>query len=118
MKIIDPGHKYIPDSLDGNFIQEITFVKRYGDKYPGNTNCYPGTTIQELCRIGIDRLTYVDAQKPSEETQQSKQYFRTIIFKLEKRAARLHNRQINPRLVGIEFEKCCKKCGHIQHQCT
>ncbi len=45
MKIVDLGHEYTLDSLDGECENRVIFVKREGDGYPGNTGCHPGTTL-------------------------------------------------------------------------
>jgi hypothetical protein len=120
MKCVDAGHKYKLASLDGDAVQTLTFVKRYGDKYPGNNNAYPGVTIQEVCRVLIDRLKYVNAQMPAPETGSAIWLLRKVIWILEKRAARLHNRawSTDMPVVGIEFEKQCPHCGHIKHKCA
>jgi hypothetical protein len=52
MKIIDPGHKYELDQLDGEGKEILTFVKRDtpSERYPGNQGHYPGTNMQEVLR--------------------------------------------------------------------
>jgi hypothetical protein len=50
MKVIDPGHYYELNVLDGDLPLPayLRFVKREGPGYPGNKDHYPGTT----CQIG------------------------------------------------------------------
>lgn len=67
MKVLDQGHKYQLDTLDGKEPEILTFVKREGDKYPGNVGSYSGTTTQEVLRVLIDRTKYVDKQIPARE---------------------------------------------------
>ena len=72
MKVLDPGHDYALNVLDGLLgeFERLTFVKRDNppEKYPGNNSAHPGTTIQEVCRVLIERLRYVNGQ--SEEIGQ------------------------------------------------
>jgi hypothetical protein len=95
MKVLDPGHSYLLDSLDGGGPEELTFVKRVGEKYPGNTTAYSGTTIQEVARVCIDRLKYVDNQIPDDRNYYAMTLLREVIYSLEERAYDRH---------GIEFD--------------
>lgn len=116
MEVIDPGHLYNLDCLDTTpdfRTEKLTFVKRQGDKYPGNVGYHPGTTIQEVMRVIIDRLQYVNDQMYSSHDEVSIRYARGIILELETRAAKQHGRRIFPRH-DIENEPTCKICGHIQ----
>lgn len=116
MKIIDPGHMYHLDMLDcEEGAIQLTFVKREGDKFPGNKGSYPGTILQECWRAEIDRLKYVMNQVPCAESQACIDLLRTCIFLLESRAARRHNRVLDmSSLYDIENEPTCSKCGHIR----
>lgn len=60
MTVIDPGHEYLMDSLDGEQTNRLVFVKRQGVKYPGNVGAHPGTTMQEVLRALLERLKYVN----------------------------------------------------------
>lgn len=62
MKVIDPGHHYGLAVLDGepNGSESLLFVKRQGEKYPGNTFHHHGTTLQEVLRACCERLRYVN----------------------------------------------------------
>lgn len=120
MQILDPGHRFRPDFIDetGTFVQyPIQYVKREGDKYPGNKGHYPGTTIQEICRIQISRLKYVFRQIPCPEDLRCIDYQRYTIHDLEIRAAIQHNRTLHltaDEIQNIEELPTCKKCGHIK----
>lgn len=59
MRIVDPGHIYALDSLDGDFQQVVRFVKRFR----GDLN-HSGTVNQELLRVLIDRIQFLDTEKP------------------------------------------------------
>lgn len=115
MKVIDPGHKFQLDSLDGNFYQELRFVKREGEKFPGNVGSYSGTTMQEVIRALISRMLYVDNQHPCDENKNVIAYLNWSLGKLEERAARLHGRTLSTedRLNIVSGEGKCKRCGHL-----
>ncbi len=94
MKAYDPGHAYELDciSLSSGRLcshkQCLTFVKRIGDKYPGNDGCaYDGPTTQEVLRALIDRLGYVNSQKYSDYNGSVISMLRESIVLLELRAA-------------------------------
>ena len=116
MRVIDPGHTYQLDGLDDGAPQTIRFVKRCHPpaKYPGNVGCYPGTTIQEVLRVLIDRAQYVGRQLPCEETDRAIEAMREAIRLLEERAARRHGRTLWPAPTRPELEPTCHACGHIR----
>lgn len=131
MKVIDPGHEYRLDFLDGKGLQctvflsgerniirsdTLTFVKREGEKYPGNIGKHAGTTIQEVLRVLIDRVGYVDNQVPHARNQYVLAYLREAIYELELRAAQQHGRVLDITSVdrqSIEVLPTCPKCLHI-----
>jgi hypothetical protein len=123
MKELDAGHHYALDLLDcgDNAITSIRFVKRMGQKYPGNTTAYPGTNIQEVLRAVIARIKYLDRQLPCVENKSLLRHLRDCIRLLEERAAESHDRNPDERLSTkygstnreIECLPTCKKCGHI-----
>jgi hypothetical protein len=121
MKIIDLGHDYALDHLDGIgsmgmcSVERLRFVKREGPGYPGNVGSHAGTNIQEVLRVLIDRVKYLDSQVPCSENKQILAFLRQSIFLLERRAAKRHNRFFDFHYggPGIEDEPTCPKCGHI-----
>ena len=116
MEVLDVGHRFRLDSLDGDFAQIIQYVKRCEpqEKYPGNKDSYPGTTMQEVCRAQISRALSVNGQKECSETKDFIFFQRMSILRLEQRAARIHGRTIIFFREDIENEPTCKLCGHIQ----
>lgn len=124
MKVIDPGHMYELDNLDAgpaNPTSRLKFVKREGDKYPGNVGHYAGTNIQEVLRALIDRVKYLDGQEPCMENSEIIFYLRESIARLEERAAKRHGRTLAMRPCGlfpIEVMPTCPKCGHIECEGT
>ena len=114
MDVLDPGHEYLFTPLDGGEKQHLQFVKRIGDKYPGNDRAYWGTTTQEVLRALIDRAIYVNQQVPCPETTATIGLYRTAIYLLESRAKRVHGEVLDVPLNNIEMEITCSTCGHIR----
>lgn len=122
MKVIDPGHVYDLDWFDGDppiktrsgyqVWNELVFMKREGDKYPGNVGHHPGTNIQEVLRALIDRVKYLDKQIPHDENTKIIMNLRSALWSLECRAAERHGRK-KPRYIDIELEPTCTICGHV-----
>lgn len=123
MRVLDPGHKYALSQLDGTGEELLTFVKREGDKFPGNVGHYTGTNLQEVLRACIDRIGYVDNQVPHNSNKIVARHLRNCIRLLEERAARRHGRLPDWRLYEgdnypvtndqIEYLPTCSHCGHI-----
>lgn len=114
MKVIDPGHKFELDSLDGEFKNILQFVKREGEHYPGNIGHYPGTTIQEVLRASISRLEHVNRQIPCLESEMVVDLLKSAITLLEIRAKRVKGKYLTEtRIVEILQAKTCKMCGHV-----
>ncbi len=93
MRVIDPGHIYEFDHLDGKLKQRLIFVKRIGENYPGNEPpSHEGVIIQEVLRGLIDRVQHLNQQKPSAWNGVVIQSFRLAFNALEARAAEQHDR--------------------------
>lgn len=112
MKVLDPGHRYELAHLDGEGMSVLQFVKREGDKYPGNVGHCEGTTIQEVLRALIHRAAYVNSQISCPETSDSIYHMAQAIYVLERRAARLHGRP-DPGLDESVFGVPCRGCMHV-----
>jgi hypothetical protein len=113
MTVIDSGHEYVLDSIDGEAPQRLVFVKRQGDKYPGNVGCHAGTTSQEVLRALIERATYVNRQMPCPETSEATALLIRVVWLFESRAARLHGRaapSVEAAVLGCDR---CRACGHV-----
>jgi hypothetical protein len=122
MKILDLGHDYLLDSYDGEVEVRITFVKRNNppEKYPGNSNAYPGTQMQDVLRVLLDRCKYVNFQSivrigtPCQETDMAISMMRHIIWILESRVRRVRKQPpLNTLSHEIEKIEVCRECGHI-----
>lgn len=113
MRVIDPGHQYALWHLDGNLEELLTFVKREGTKYPGNSGLHPGTNIQEVLRALIDRVKYLDGQKQSIYNREVLDALRASLYWLERRAAQEHNRPCPDMGGQCENKPFCLECGHV-----
>lgn len=117
MIVLDPGHRYELESLDGELRQVLQFVKRCDppEKYPGNTSAYPGATVQEVLRALLDRLVYVNQQRPCAETEACVHLLRTALMLLEVRASRHHGTVFEAMgLREVEGMRPCPSCGHLR----
>ncbi len=124
MEIITPGHLYKLQEYDyyqSEHIQTLRFMKRIGDKFPGNNPpAYSGTNCQEVIRALINRLQYLQNQKPCIETETIIFHQRQSLIQFENRAMRIKDININSTSWPWEIEKLipCKICGHIYpHNC-
>lgn len=113
MKVIEAGHTYGLQSLDGGDWEVLRFVKREGEGYPGNVGAHPGTIIQDVLRACIDRLDYVDNQIPCKNNRYAKFALQQAIWELEDRAAQRHGRILDSNIVDIEKLIPCSSCGHV-----
>jgi hypothetical protein len=114
MRVGDPGHVYQLDTLDGSDPQYLTFVKREGPGYPGNVGHWPGTNLQEVLRVCIDRVKYLDGQIPHMTNALVLAHLRSAIQWLESRAAQRHGRDQPQFTQQVELMPVCPKCGHVE----
>jgi hypothetical protein len=113
-RVIDRGHQYELLTLDGDDKQLLTFVKREGNKYPGNCGSHSGTTLQSVIRALIDRVEYLQNQIPCRENEGVLLNLQDALFLLESRAMRRHgldSRHLTHAIV--EQGEMCPKCGHV-----
>jgi hypothetical protein len=115
--VLDPGHDYRLLTLDGEIEQTLTFVKRFDpdhpEKFPGNTDAHPGTTLQSVLRSCLERLRYLQGQVPCDENTAMIDHLRSCLFLLEGRAARRHGLAFDKTMEECEREPMCPVCGHI-----
>lgn len=120
MRILDPGHSYELETLDdeqGRF-WPLLFVKREGEMYPGNIGTHAGVNCQELIRVLIDRLKYLNNQIPDLHNDTAIGLLRGVLYELEERAAKRHKYTLPFDYVSKDVDKIeefptCKTCGHI-----
>lgn len=104
----------------------LMFVKREGAKYPGNVGSHPGVTVQEVLRVLIDRMKYVDAQIDQMDYPGSAAHhghnevvlksLRLALMELELRAARRRGHSLTwapDSIDAPELVPTCDQCGHV-----
>lgn len=126
MKVIEVGHKYqledYDNTADHSLPNNLFFMKRIGPHYPGNIGCpHHGTNCQEVLRVLIDRVKYLQSQIYCPENEEILRYLRYCILMFEQRAAKIHGRTLNAaeypyKHNNIEDTPTCKTCGHIECQ--
>lgn len=117
-EIIDPGHVFrllVLDKVEGkesNLLHAIQFVKREGDKFPGNKGAHEGTTLQAVIRALHSRVAYLHSQHPADYNLDVMENLKMAHYHLEERAAYRHG-------VAYELTPCqsldapmCQTCGH------
>lgn len=113
MKCLDPGHRYELASLDSHEPAILQFVKRIGERYPGNVgDPKPGTNCQEVYRALHDRARYLNGQFWYIETTLVIALTKLCIWLFEFRAARIKRRR-PPGLGRSVAGPQCSKCGHV-----
>lgn len=122
MRVIDEGHIFMLSELDGGDEQALTFVKRVGTGYPGNSGApYAGITTQEVLRALISRAKYVSHQADTlgdtdsvTDNQEVIRLLQEAMLVLEIRADRRAGRQPCTFMSEyIENASYCHSCGHI-----
>lgn len=121
MQVIDPGHIYELSVLDQprNWFKRLffrkprlVFVKRKGDKFPGNLTSHPGTTMQEVLRACIYRVAYLNNQKPDARNAEVAHHLQKAIHELEARAAEMHGRPVPEDWISV-YGSQCPHCLHV-----
>lgn len=113
MIVIDRGHEYAMRRYDGPGWEYLRFLKREGPGFPGNVGHYSGTNCQEVLRVLIDRVKYLDKQVPCSENAMILSNLRHALLFFEKRAADRHGLRLMYGNGNIEDELTCSQCGHI-----
>lgn len=142
MNVLDPGHVYrlstldappkpVADSTEDPAIhaqdvyaydyhnegvdQTLTFVKRVGDNYPGNSNPFPGTISQDVIRVLIHRLKFVNGQIPHKFNDSALKSLESALWDLEARAAVIRDLMdyLPKDHQAIYGAPVCAHCGHV-----
>ena len=125
MKVGLAGHTYEVNVYDGDGteVENITFVMRNNpkEKYSGNEFAFKGTNCQEVLRVLIDRITYLQNQRRCQENEIMLHHLRHTLYLFEWR----HAKQIgvefpqaimdrNNGLIPMDVEnfETCRNCGH------
>jgi len=95
MKILTQGHKYELESFDGRVLQEIQFIEKEMDQ---DTNLLKtindGTTNEEVLKVLIDRLQFLNAKVPSRESSIAITKIQEGLMWLEKRTEDRADRKV------------------------
>jgi len=84
------------------------------ERFPGNTNSYPGTTLQSVIRCLTNRVRYLQNQVWAIENVIILFLLRSCLWLLEFRAARRHHGFYWHGLDYAELHPMCSTCGHTQ----
>src|SRR5918993_3647865 len=113
MKVIEAGHVYEVENVDGIGKQRIEFVRRRNDAAQllsdEGGDRREGILTQELIRVAIDRTLYLNNEAPCIENVEIVTALRRVLSLYESRAARrtIENYPM-PELIGV-----CPICQHI-----
>lgn len=111
MRIIEAGHLYEVENVDGDGTQRIQFVHRRDDAGELLPEKYrkEGIQSQELLRVLIDRTIYLHAEQAWHENVKIINHLRDALRLYESRAA---HRAID-KLAMPERHVGCDTCGHL-----
>jgi hypothetical protein len=104
MKIIEPGHVYELNSLDGGTPETLTFVNREEGQE------HPGTQTQEVLRALIDRTMHCDLCKRWTGNDQIIHHLRMALVLHEARAL---ERKVEKGIIQPEIISTSEGDGHF-----
>lgn len=90
MKVLIEGHRYLLDSFEGSNTQGIQFIQ----KVPCSENSHElrtendGTTNEEVLKMLIDRMNYLQNKAPCRENAIAITHIETALLWLEERTRR------------------------------
>ena len=98
--VIEDGHEYsFPNVGTGLQAQALRFIKRSGGSVQYGTTehpeDHPGTNVQSMIRVLIDRTKYLDALVPCVENGDVLHHLRMVLLSYEGRAWRRKNDKVN-----------------------
>jgi hypothetical protein len=83
MRVVDPGHHYELERIDGGGYERLVFVKR---RNLYNKDSYAGTNCQDVIRALIDRVQFLDNQEPHRNNPVIIKHLRLALTGFETRA--------------------------------
>ena len=98
MKILDPGHHYVMDLIDQHGTAMPHGPRSYiqfNKSQRIHENGRHGVTCQEVLRVLIDRVKYLQEQLPCEENKYIIANLRSAIYYFELRADRRKQQKVN-----------------------
>lgn len=125
MRVEDPGHVYDLDQIGRVPTMRLEFLKRSGDLIQHEDE-HGGVICQEVMRVLIDRLKYLNDLIPCVETELALDHTRTALYEMECRAWRRKQQEVNrmdlthdsftkvpPWIVGLIESYAVGDDGHI-----
>lgn len=111
MRILDPGHTYEVQNVDGSGVQIIQFVKRRGPdgELLAEHQRREGIQTQELLRVAINRSIFLNGEQCWHENVDAVNHLRDALRLYESRAA---HRALD-KLAMPELASACSICHHI-----
>jgi hypothetical protein len=109
VKIIEPGHVYSVANVDGPGEQTIRFVRRRDEHAKLLEESEEGILSQELLRVLIDRVRYLNDEDPCAEDVEIIVRLRESLRLFETRASR---RTIE-KMPMVEMADACPICHHL-----
>ena len=97
MKVIVPGHTYALSHLDGNGTTILSFVDR------GHGHDHEGPTCQEVIRVLLDRLKFLDAERAWSGNADIRHHLRMALVGFEARALirNVEKGEIDPEAIPV-----------------
>ena len=102
MQVLEDGHIYLLDHVDGCGSEKLIFIKRSGGAVTHDVE-HHGTNTQEVLRAVIDRTKYLDAIIPAGENDNGLWHLRMALACYEGRALRRKRAKLN-REAGVHEE--------------
>lgn len=92
--VIDPGHVYSLPNVEHPGVQCLHFIKRSGGAVKYDTE-HPGTNVQSVLRVLIDRTKYLNSIIPAVENDDILYHLRMALVGYEGRAYRRKLDKVN-----------------------
>lgn len=104
MKILTPGHKYELENFEDGPMppQAIQFIEKrpLDEDHSVLVTAYNGTTNEELLRVLIDRMSFLQAKFPCRENAIATTHLETALLWLEKRTADRKSRGVEGKALS------------------
>ena len=99
MNVIKEGHNYILDSFEGNNDQHLQFIEKYSskdltEKKNKLVTLNDGTTNEEVLKVLINRLIYLNNKMSCEENIKAIYHLKAALKELEKRTSKRMQRDV------------------------
>jgi len=89
MEVITPGHKYLAENFENKEKgQLIQFIEKIPSENSGLITLNDGTTNEELLKVLLDRMNYLDDKFPCEENKEAIKSMQQALNWLDLRTAK------------------------------